>query len=72
MKSKLSLPDYNWKKATCVVCGNTFDYLKAKRPPTCKNGECIHTYHYKIDPQTWAGYQPTLFDVPNEPISNKK
>ncbi len=62
MKNKVSLPDYAWKKATCVVCGKTFEYLTAKRPPTCKNGECIHTYHYNIDPPKWANYQPTLFD----------
>jgi hypothetical protein len=51
-----------WKTATCEVCGRTFDYLKKGRPKTCPDGVCRYRYHHKIDPHTWANYQPTLFD----------
>jgi hypothetical protein len=57
-----SLPDLNWKQARCDVCGETFDYMSKRRPPTCKKGECKYKYEYKIDPQTWASHQPGLFD----------
>jgi len=57
-----SLPKFEWKKATCVVCGESFDYLSKRRPATCRSGECRYRYHYKIDREQWADYQPSLFD----------
>ncbi|MFQ5499575.1 MAG: hypothetical protein ACE5FH_07875 [Candidatus Zixiibacteriota bacterium] len=59
---KLTVPKLYWQKATCVVCGNSFDYISMRRPRTCNNGDCRHAYHYKIDPHLWASYQPTFFD----------
>ena len=58
----LSLPKMNWKKATCEVCGEAFDYSSKRPPHTCKKGECKYKYEYKIDPQSWASHQPELFD----------
>ena len=61
--SKTSLPDLPWRKATCEVCGSTFDYLKRRAPHTCNDGECRYKYQHGIDRTTWANYQPTLFDT---------
>ena len=61
-KRGLSMPDLEWKQATCEVCGETFDYMKKRRPPTCQKGECKYKYEYKIDQQSWASHQPGLFD----------
>ena len=57
-----SLPDMDWKQATCEVCGDSFDYSTKRRPHTCRKGECKYKYEYKIDEQTWASHQPGLFD----------
>jgi len=62
----ISIPKSSWRTATCEVCGGQFDYLGTRRPHTCKNGDCLYKYHYKIEPRTWASYQPTLFDPPPE------
>jgi hypothetical protein len=51
-----------WKTGTCEVCGRSFDYLTARRPHTCPDGECRFKYHFRIEPETWASHQPTLFD----------
>lgn len=56
------LPKLDWKHATCDVCGQTFDYISRRRPHVCKRGECRYKFEYKIEPQKWASYQPTLFD----------
>ena len=63
-KSKLVLPDFQWKTTTCEVCGCAFDYLSKRRPHTCRSGECRYKYHFNIDRRSWASYQPTLFDPP--------
>lgn len=63
-RRKLTLPKVDWKTATCEVCGEPFDYMGKRRPHTCQTGECRYKYHYKIEPKTWATYQPTLFDQP--------
>ncbi len=47
----------NWQKATCEVCGASFDHLKKRRPHTCNNGECQYKYHYQVDRREWASYQ---------------
>ena len=60
--NRLGLPTLVWRRATCEVCGEPFDYLSRKRPHTCKKGDCLYKYEYKISPHTWAGYQPTFFD----------
>lgn len=60
---KLTLPKVAWKTATCEVCGEPFDYMGKRRPHTCQTGECRYKYHYKIEPKSWATYQPTLFDA---------
>lgn len=57
-----SMPTLAWRKATCRVCGETFDYSSRRAPATCRSGECRYKYHYKIDTHKWADYQPTLFD----------
>jgi len=57
-----SIPQLVWRKATCRVCGETFDYSSRRAPATCRKGECLYKYHYKIEMETWADYQPTLFD----------
>ncbi|HKK21115.1 MAG TPA: hypothetical protein VJ983_06560 [candidate division Zixibacteria bacterium] len=59
----LTLPQLNWKKATCEVCGDNFDYIGKKRPHTCKKGECLYKFQYNINPQTWASHQPGLFEA---------
>ncbi|HOD67447.1 MAG TPA: hypothetical protein PK186_12320 [candidate division Zixibacteria bacterium] len=61
-KPKISLPDLNWKTATCVVCGKPFDY-HGRKPKTCRDGNCRYRFEYKIEPDKWAGRQKTLFDV---------
>lgn len=58
---KISLPDLNWKTATCVVCGKPFDYHGRRKPKTCRNGACRYRYEYKIEPEKWAGHQNNLF-----------
>lgn len=63
MEKSAKLPQLNWKKTKCEVCGNEFDYFTSKRPRVCKNGDCKYKFHYKIDQKSWAGYQPTLFDT---------
>ena len=57
-----SLPKLSWKTTTCEVCGASFDYISRRKPHVCKQGDCIYKYEYKIEPHTWASYQPTLFD----------
>lgn len=59
---KITLPKLIWKKTTCEVCGETFDYNGKRRPHTCKNGECLYKYQYQIKTDQWASHQPTLFD----------
>lgn len=61
-RGKISLPKLDWKKATCEVCGETFDYTGQRRPHTCKKGDCKYKYQYKIESETWARHQPTLFE----------
>jgi len=58
----LTLPELSWKKATCTVCGDDFDYLSSRRPPTCRKGECKYKYEYKIDRGKWAVHQFSLFE----------
>ncbi|MEE8575804.1 MAG: hypothetical protein V3T31_00985 [candidate division Zixibacteria bacterium] len=65
-KSDIKLPVLGWKTATCEVCGEPFDYLNRKRPHTCRNGECLYAFRYRIKEEEWASYQPTLFDSPGE------
>ena len=60
-KSKLTLPKLDWKKGSCTVCGESFDYCARKKPATCKKGECLHKFHYRIDQDKWADFQPDLF-----------
>lgn len=50
--SKVKLPKIDWKTAVCPVCGSSHDYIRRK-PRTCKNGECIHKYQFKIDVENW-------------------
>ena len=61
-RPRLSLPQLDWKTATCRVCGNSFDYLGKRRPPTCKNGDCRYRWEHRINPHTWAGHQIGLFE----------
>nr|MBN2276111.1 hypothetical protein [candidate division Zixibacteria bacterium] len=65
-KIQPKLPDLEWKTAVCEVCGEIFEYFAKKKPHTCKNGECRYRFDHKINPHTWASYQPTLFDVSNK------
>jgi len=65
-KRDIILDRDHWKTATCEVCGRSFDYLSPRRPRTCPDGECRYKYHYKIEPHSWASYQPTLFDAPDQ------
>ena len=58
-----TLPNLNWKKASCEVCGETFDYIKKRRPHTCNKGDCQYKYQYRIDEDTWATHQPDLFEA---------
>jgi len=60
---KSGLPELPWRKATCEVCGECFDYLKKRPPHTCNDGECRYKYEHGIDRTSWANYQPTLFDA---------
>ena len=60
---KLTLPDLDWKTATCEVCGKPFDYLGKRRPHTCKDGNCRYVYANKINPDKWATHQPGLFET---------
>ncbi|MFH1686716.1 MAG: hypothetical protein ABIE70_04255 [bacterium] len=57
------MPELAWRRGTCPVCGEGFDYLNQRQPSTCNNGDCRYRYRYKIEPSSWADYQPTLFDV---------
>lgn len=59
---KINLPKLNWKKATCEVCGQSFDYTGQRQPRTCKNGDCLYKFQYQINTDQWASHQPTLFD----------
>jgi len=59
---KLETPDLIWRRTTCRVCGKGFDYSSRRAPAVCRDGDCRYKYHYKIEPQTWADHQPTLFD----------
>ncbi|MBU0982498.1 MAG: hypothetical protein KKA42_01410 [candidate division Zixibacteria bacterium] len=61
-KSEIKLPDLDWKKATCEVCGESFEYLGKRSPRICKNGDCRYKHKHRIEPSSWACYQPTLFD----------
>ena len=60
-RAEIEMPSIAWKRATCVVCGQTFDYLSARRPPTCNMGECRYKYHYGVEKNGWANHQPDLF-----------
>ncbi|MDF1544376.1 MAG: hypothetical protein P1R58_04660 [bacterium] len=60
--NQIRLPQVDWHKATCTVCGRSFDYCSKRRPATCKNGDCLHKYHFQIDRTKWADHQPSLFD----------
>jgi len=62
-KPKPEIPDLPWRKATCEVCGASFDYLKRRKPHTCNRGECRYKFENEIDRTSWASYQPTLFDA---------
>jgi len=61
-EDKITLPKLDWKTATCEVCGKAFQYFGRVRPHTCKDGDCRYKYKHRIDPHTWASYQPNLFD----------
>lgn len=30
-----------WRKASCPICGEGFDYIHAPKPKTCGSFECI-------------------------------
>jgi hypothetical protein len=61
-KKSFQLPPVQWRTATCPVCGQPFKYLSKNRPRTCRDGDCLYKYHYQIDRERWADYQPTFFD----------
>ncbi len=61
-RTEIKLPELAWKRATCEVCGESFEYLGKRQPHTCKTGECIYRFKHLIEPAAWASYQPTLFD----------
>ena len=61
-RSDIKMPDFQWKQSACEVCGATIKYLSKRPPHTCSNGECRYKYEYKIARETWAGFQPGLFD----------
>jgi|GEM_PF-5973168 len=60
------MPRFQWRQATCQVCGQVFDYLGNRRPRVCRSPECRYKYQFKIDRDRWADYQPTLFDFPKK------
>ena len=61
-RSDIKMPDFQWKQSACEVCGAAVKYLSKRPPHTCSNGECRYKYEYKIARETWAGFQPGLFD----------
>jgi hypothetical protein len=61
-RPKLTLPKIEWKTAECEVCGKPFDYSSKKRPHVCRDGTCRYKWEHKIDPDSWARHQPTLFE----------
>jgi hypothetical protein len=61
-RSDIKMPDFQWKQSACEVCGAPVRYLSKRPPHTCSNGECRYKYEYKIARETWAGFQPGLFD----------
>ena len=60
------MPQQDWRKATCPVCGETFDYLGNRRPKVCRAPECKYKFQFKIDRDSWADFQPSLFDRDDE------
>ena len=62
VKQKLGLPKLHWRRGTCEVCGESFDYLGKRQPHTCKNGDCLYKYRFKIEPDRWFSHQPTFFE----------
>lgn len=58
----LKLPEVDWKTGTCPVCGSMFQYLTKTKPRTCRDGECRFKFHYQIDREHWADFQPSFFD----------
>ena len=64
-RADIKMPEFAWKQSSCEVCGADVKYLSKRPPHTCSNGECRYKYEYKIGKESWASYQPGLFDQQN-------